>query len=55
MNTLPTTRLYHLVATVERTGQQIQLSGYPMPHADACTMKSKQVPHNHLRYSLVYA
>lgn len=34
-------RLYHLICVNERTGIEHQLTLYPMPHAQCCTMKSK--------------
>lgn len=35
------TRLYHLVAKNNKTDKKTYLTGYPMTHAECCTMKSK--------------
>ena len=37
-----TERLYHLVAINDKTGKQMQLTAYPMPHEKCMIMKSKQ-------------
>lgn len=39
-----TERLYHVVATNDKTGKKSYLSGYPMPHHEAATMLSKFFP-----------
>lgn len=34
-------RKYHIVAIVDKTGKKVYFTGYPMPHAECCTMLSK--------------
>jgi len=34
-------RLYHIVATNDKTGAQWRMTGFPMPHKECMTMKSK--------------
>lgn len=50
--TAPGVRLYHLVAINERTGRTVRLTGYPMPHAQCMTMKSKQTNRPTIRIAL---
>lgn len=38
-------RLYNIIAINERTGKQVLLTGYPMPHKECCTMLSKMTGH----------
>lgn len=35
------TRKYHIVAIVEKTGARVQMTGYPMPHAQCMVNISK--------------
>lgn len=45
-------RLYHLQAVNERSGRVVRLTGYPMNHAQCCTMKGKFTPHKDVRIEL---
>lgn len=45
-------RKYHIVAINEHTGDKTQLTGYPMTHAECCTMKSKITAHPARRIQL---
>lgn len=38
-------RMYHLQAVNSRTGRTVRLTGYPMTHAQCCTMKRKFTTH----------
>lgn len=45
-------RKYHLVTINERSGHKTQVTGYPMSHAECCTMKSKMTEHPARRIQL---
>lgn len=34
-------RLFHIIAVNVRTGSEVRMTGYPMPHKESCTMLSK--------------
>lgn len=46
-------RQYHLDSVNIRTGERTRLTGYPMSHAEVCTIKSKCTDHAHRRLELV--
>lgn len=46
-------RLYHIVAINEHTGLLVLVTGYPMPHKQACTNMSKFSYHPARRIQLL--
>lgn len=48
-------RLYHIVAVIQKTGEQVYFTKYPITHAECCTMKSKQTERKGRRIILVPA
>jgi hypothetical protein len=49
------TRLYHVEAVNDRTGNRVRLTAVPCSHGEACILKSKFNPHQHVRIVLVPA
>lgn len=46
-------RKYHLDSVNIRTNERTRLTGYPMTHAEICTIKSKCTEYAHRRLELV--
>lgn len=46
-------KLFHIVAINERTGQQVRMTGYPMPHDECCVMLTKITKYEWRRLVLV--
>lgn len=46
-------RMYHLQAVNSRTNRTVRLTGYPMTHAQCCTMKSKFSYHKERHIELI--
>lgn len=45
-------RFYHIWVVNIKTGYQQQLTGYPMPHSQCCTMKSKMIQHSDTQHEI---
>jgi hypothetical protein len=48
-------RLYNIAVINDKTGKQVLLTGYPMPHKECCTMLSKMTSHKDTRKMLIEA